>query len=180
MSTPLERLRERLARKSAARGRPGKGEDAVAPLVGEAAAPLDAVQAEPEPVPPRLVQRIVWGYESGVLPTPWLRGFKLLKALLEREGFAIRVDLLPLTAGPPYVDLLFVPDTVAHEARGLAPGARVVGLEERPEQAVFQTLVADLRTGTELVAPLPAAPAPTAPDSTQGRIVRYRGWERID
>jgi mannitol-specific phosphotransferase system IIBC component len=137
------------------------------------------------------VRRVVWGYQVGMLPVPWLMGFKRLKATLEREGFAIRVELLPLTSVPADADLLFVPDDLAEGARQAAPDAQVIALGSRPEQAVFQVLVEQLRAGTELSVPAPG-PVPTAstaapeeqdtspPPPTRGTIVRYRGWERID
>jgi hypothetical protein len=199
MSTPLDRLRKRLDRKAAARRNAPRDQestaegskpttrdtDSLAPLpAAEGADAADPGAPPPEPAEPRLVQRVVWGYEVGVLPVPWLMGFKRLKATLERAGFAIRVDLLPLSSLPADVDLLFVPDELAEAAREAAPDARVVALEGRPESAVFQTLVDQLRAGTELRAPLvppPAGEEAGAPaDAPRGTIVRYRGWERID
>jgi hypothetical protein len=214
MSTPLDHLRERLARKAAARRQPRGDAPGVGPASGaDASAPTGSSEqdvpgrrgagepitlAASEPVGPRVVRRIVWGYEVGVLPVPWLMGSKRLKAALERAGFAIRVDLLPLTGLPPDTDLLFVPDALADAARRAAPDAHVVCVDERPGPEVFQTLVDQLRAGVDLTvasdeaadaaedAAPPAEPAlgsdqprpPPAPP--RGKVVRYRGWERID
>ncbi|HZU07482.1 MAG TPA: hypothetical protein VFB73_16075 [Chloroflexota bacterium] len=190
METLLDAWRERLARKAAARRQaaeqradeppapPGDGPSAPA-----SASPPALPSAGPAPgsdaPQPRVVRRIVWGYRVGELPVPWLMGYKRLKATLERAGFAIRVELLPLTELPPDVDLLFVPSELAEMARAAAPAARVIALAGRPEPAVFQALVDQLRAGTELAAPSPpeAAQPPTAP---RGVVVRYRGRMRID
>jgi len=108
------------------------------------------------------------------------------------------VELLPLTGLPSDTDLLFVPEALADAARQAAPEACVVGVDERPAPEVFQTLVDQLRAGVELTAASdetadagadaapPAEPAagseqprpPPAPP--RGKVVRYRGWERID
>jgi hypothetical protein len=188
METLLEAWRERLVRKAAARQKaaepPAGAEDAPSTAVPPAPPPL----AEPGPPPsdqspaaPRVVRRIVWGYRVGELPVPWLMGYKRLKATLERAGFAIRVDLLPLTELPPEVDLLFVPSELAETARAAAPDACVIALAGRPEPAVFQALVDQLRAGTALAAPTPPGPEPGAPSTTpRGVVVRYRGRMRID
>jgi hypothetical protein len=209
MSTPLERLRARLARKAAARRQARR-----ATTDAELAPPPDAPDETPSPAAsapaePRLVRRIVWGYEVGVLPVPWLMGYKRLKAMIERAGFAIRVDLLPLSGLPADTDLLCVPDELAEAARAAAPEAYVLALGGRPPQDALQALVDQLGAGVELTAERTAAPAApasepeatapppaehdtftepeAAPEQTRvpfmpqrGKVVRYRGWERID
>ena len=192
MSTLLDRLRARLDRKAAARrrGAGGTARTAGAPEMlpeppSQTPSPAASETALP-PAEPRVVRRIVWGYAVGVLPVPWLMGYKRLKALLERERLAIRVDLLPLTSLPDEVDLLFVPDELAEDAGAAAPAARVIALGGRPQHAVFQSLVEQLRAGTELRPP-PSAPPEQAADDVaaeqsrpRGTIVRYQGWQRID
>ena len=190
MSRPLDRLRERLARKAAARRQTAPEQASAEPSASAAVPESRSPPAErAAPAQPRLVRRVVWAYEVGVLPVPWLMGYKRLKATLERAGFAIRVDMLPLTGLPDDVDLLFVPDELAETARQAAPSVQVTALEGRPEQTVFQALVDQLRAGTALAAPSapPATSIPAAeehggapPEAPRGTIVRYRGFERID
>ncbi len=214
MGTPLDHLRERLARKAAARRQtrgaapgagPASGADDSPPTrssgqeaAGGSGAGEQIAPTISEAVGPRVVRRIAWGYEVGVLPVPWLMGYKRLRAVIERAGFAIRVDLLPLTGLPPDTDLLFVPDALDDAARQAAPEARVVCVGERPTPEVFQTLVDQLRAGVELTVasgetadaeadsapPLEPAPGTERPEPPpaplRGKVVRYRGWERID
>jgi hypothetical protein len=225
MSTPLDRLRARLARKSAARRQ--RHDDTVGaepPIAAPAAEPPPPSPAEP-PVPaePRLVRRIVWAYEVGVLPVPWLMGYKRLRAMVERAGFAVRVDLTPLSGLPADTDVLCVPDDLAAAGRAAAPDAHIIAFEGRPPQEALRAVVDQLGAGvaltaeraatepaSELDAPaepaLPAEPAaewgapgrppaePGAPAEpaadpapprmpftpARGKIVRYRGWERLD
>jgi hypothetical protein len=189
----MDRLRAWSARKAAARrgtatepAPAGPAESTSGEPAGEdGQEPADA--AEPVAAPPdepRVVRRIVWAYEAGVLPGSWLMGCKRLKALLERAGFGIRVDMLPLTELPVDADVVFVPEALDEAARAAAPAARVIALAGRPEQEVFDALVAELRAGTELTAPPSAAASDEGVDAPgtapRGTVVRYRGWERID
>jgi hypothetical protein len=217
MSSPLDRLRARLARKAAARRRArGDATGAQPPIVVSAAEePLPAPEELPPPEP-RLVRRIVWGYEVGVLPVPWLMGYKRLKALVERAGFAVRVDLIPLSGLPDDTDVLCVPDELAAAGRAAAPEAHMLTFDERPPQEALQALLDQLAAGVELTAeragtevaaeeataepevavdvlwsqsaepgpPLEPAADPAQPRTpftpARGKIVRYRGWERLD
>jgi hypothetical protein len=218
MTTPLDRLRARLARKAAARRARGDAPNAEPPAAASPAEAPPPVPEPPVPAEPRLVRRIVWAYEVGVLPVPWLMGYKRLKAMVERAGFAVRVDLTPLSSLPADTDVLCVPDELAAAARETAPDAYLLALEGRPPQDALQALVDQLRANTELTAEraaatgvgtTPEAPAepgaeldvaasppaepgtaaePTAGSAqprtpftpARGKVVRYRGWERLD
>ena len=189
----MDRLRAWSARKAAARRGTATESPPAGPAESTAGEPAGedgretAEAAEPVAVPPgepRVVRRIVWAYEAGVLPGSWLMGCKRLKALLERAGFAIRVDMLPATELPADADVVFVPEALDEAARAAVPEARVIALAGRPEQEVFDALVAELRVGTDLIAPLVAttedAPTDAPSAAPRGTVVRYRGWERID
>ena len=208
MSTPLERLRARLARRSAARRQAGRDTKDAEQAPATAAADEEPPPTHSPPAEPRLVRRIVWAYEVGVLPVPWLMGYKRLKAMVERAGFAIRVDLIPLSGLPADTDLLCVPRELAEAARAAAPDAHLLALNERPPQESLQALVDQLGAGVGLTAERVAAPVSTAafdaPEGSaaepgapvepaadteqarvpftpaRGKVVRYRGWERID
>ena len=189
----MDRLRAWSARKAAARrgnptepAVPGPAESTSGEPAGEDGQET-AEAADSVPVPHgelRVVRRIVWAYEAGVLPGAWLMGCKRLKALLERAGFATRVDMLPTTELPADADVVFVPEALNEAARAAVPEARVIALAGRPEQEVFDALVAELRAGTELTAPPTAVAADegaaTPGTAPRGTVVRYRGWERID
>lgn len=225
MSTPLERLRARLARKSAAGRRARADMPSAEPpaTVPAAESPSSPPEAPLAPAAPRLVRRIVWAYEVGVLPVPWLMGYKRLKAMVERMDFAVRVDLTPLSSLPADSDVLCVPGELTVAGREAAPDAHLIAFSARPSQEALQALVAQLGAGVELTAeraatepapdmdaradssaraepdaeidiPVspptgPGAPSDPAVDSppqrtpftpARGKVVRYRGWERLD
>lgn len=126
----------------------------------------------------RAVRRLVCAYELGALPTWWLMVHRRLKASAERQGWRVKVDLVPLSSLPQEVDMLVVPRELAPMARARAPEAEVVpiGPDEYPRGVLelVDRLADASRYRIERVEPR----GPDAPP--EPRIVRYVGYERAD
>lgn len=77
---------------------------------------------------PRAVRRIACGYDLSALPAWWLMVHRRIKTAVERQGLRVKVDLAPLSALPPEVDLVIVPPELASTARERAPQAECVSI----------------------------------------------------
>jgi hypothetical protein len=129
---------------------------------------------------PKLLKKIVLGYELPALPTFLMRSFMLLRSKLGRAGFQIEVVLRPLNQLPPDTDLLFVPTGLVEAARQVAPPtARVVPLTaSTAQQPAYDELLKQLEAGQGIYA-LRVEAEEHQPGSRPGTIVRYRGYTRL-
>lgn len=128
---------------------------------------------------PRLVKKVVVGYDLNALPPALIRSFSVLRRRLERAGYEIEVVMRPLAELPPDVDVLFVPDQLVETAQHVAPGAQVMPLAlSAPYQPAFDELLQQLNSGQELYA-LRVEKGSDQPDGPRRVIVRYRGNERL-
>lgn len=87
---------------------------------------------------------VVFGYHDGRLPNPWFRAYKRAKRTIRLAGYHARVDLLPINALPPTVDVLATPPELAADAEAVSGvGERITSPPERV-QAELDGLVARL------------------------------------
>jgi hypothetical protein len=129
---------------------------------------------------PKLLKKIVLGYELPALPTFLMRSFMLLRSKLGRAGFQIEVVLRPLNQLPPDTDLLFVPTGLVEAARQAAPPtAWVVPLTaSTAQQPAYDELLKQLEAGQVIYA-LRVEAGEHQSGSRPGTIVRYRGYTRL-
>lgn len=125
---------------------------------------------------PRVVEKIVFGYENAV-PAALLVGFEQLKHKLKRAGLNVRVTFLPLHNLPDDVDVLLVAEDAVAAARKHAPDAEVIALQQYRNSPIYSTLVEQLQEGVELRAETEDGNGTT---SEQSRTTKYRGYRKID
>lgn len=126
---------------------------------------------------PRVVEKIVFGYENAV-PAALLIGFEQLKHKLKRAGLNITVTFLPLHNLPEDVDVLLVTEDAVASARKTTPNAaHVIVLRQYRNSPVYSTLVTQLQEGVEFRAKTKDDDGTT---SQQSHTVKYRGYRKID
>jgi hypothetical protein len=128
----------------------------------------------PEQGPPRVVRRIVCGYEPGLLAGDWLQAWRRLRHVLDRADLAVPGTLAPLDDLPDDTDVLIVPPELVEAARLAAPTAHLIATTAAAAAAGFDTLAAALVAGVDLTATRSPAPA------RDTRVVNYRGPSRLD
>jgi mannitol-specific phosphotransferase system IIBC component len=126
---------------------------------------------------PRVVEKIVFGYERAV-PAALLVGFEQLKHKLKRAGLNVRVTFLPLDNLPDDVDVLLVTEDAIVAARRHAPNAELIALQQYRNSPEYSMLVSQLQEGVELRVKTGNDDTGTA--SEQSQTVKYRGYRRVE
>ena len=125
---------------------------------------------------PKLVRRVVCGYQLGWLPGDWLQTWRRLDRVFARANLKVKATLAPLEDLPSDTDILVVPPDLRDAARTAVPeGTTILVTPASAAAGAFAELVARLEAGTEFTA------EKLDPDeANQPRIVSYRGHTRID
>jgi hypothetical protein len=133
----------------------------------------------PAPLGPRLVKKIVVGYELKAFPPALIRSYLVLRRKLEKAGYAFEAAMRPLTELPPDIDVLFVSQELVEAAQRAQPGAVVLPLVlNSAYQASFDDLLAQLAAGETLYARRTATEGGEA-GAAGPTILRYRGNDRV-
>ncbi|MBI5029376.1 MAG: hypothetical protein HZB51_02525 [Chloroflexi bacterium] len=130
-----------------------------------------------EPPQTRVLRQIVFGYTIDCFPGSLILGHHQLKRMIERAGFDVKVEMLPLTELPPNVDILIVPAELAEPSRQFASQCHVEILHDMANHPMYGDLIRQLEAGTAWSAARMVEPT-SAEDG--GQIMRYRGYERIE
>jgi hypothetical protein len=134
--------------------------------------------SEPEDSP-RLVRKVVVGYDLVALPPALIRCFMLLRSKIQRAGWQVEVGLRPLSELPPDTDVLFVSKSLVDAARRALPQAEILPLDlARSQQASFDEFLRQLAAAERLCAGR-LQPAEEQAESQRPPRVRYQGNTRI-
>jgi hypothetical protein len=135
---------------------------------------------QPAPLGPRLVKKIVVGYELKAFPPALIRSYLVLRRKLEKAGYAFEAAMRPLNELPPEVDVLFVAQELMEAAQRALPGAVVMPLVPNTAyQPAFDELLARLEAGTALYAQRAAPAEGDEAGAARSTILRYRGNDRV-
>jgi mannitol-specific phosphotransferase system IIBC component len=109
-------------------------------------------------------------------PGTVILGFNQLKLKLSRSQFDVKVSMEPISVRLD-ADIVFVPSQLAEAARRAAPQSQILVQHNPVGDPRYDALVRKLEEGSEWAA---ARVADSTMGSEQGRIMHYRGYERVD
>ncbi len=125
----------------------------------------------------RIIKRIVFGYSLDNFPGALIIGQHTLQRKLERAGFDVSVSFCPLSDLSADTDILIVAPELVPAACQAAPHSHVQIVEDFINHPAYDELIEQLQSGKEWTAArLADRPAATE----EGKIFKYRGYERID
>ena len=109
----------------------------------------EAATSNQSPPPgPKVVRRVVLGYQLGWLPGDWLRAWRRLDKLFAQAELNVQATLAPLDGLPDDTDILVVPPELRDAARQTArPGTPILVTPAASAAAAFADLVSRLQAG---------------------------------
>ncbi len=128
------------------------------------------------PSSPRRLRRIAFGYTLDNFPGALIVGQHQLTRKLERAGFDVAVSFCPLNDLPADTDILIVAPELVPAACQAAPHSHVQIVENFINHPAYDELIEQLQAGKEWM----AARLADRPVTEGGKILHYRGYERID
>lgn len=121
------------------------------------------------------LRKIVFGYERG-LPASLVVGVGQLKKQIQEAGLKVSVACHPLSDIPEDTDVILVAEKLVKTAQQRVSDAWVIPLKQFIDTPVYEELVTRLVEGVELKAEAEDAPEETS----QPKIIKYRGYQKID
>lgn len=121
------------------------------------------------------LRKIVFGYERR-LPASLVVGVRQLKKQIQEAGLKVSVVCYPLSELPEDTDVILVAEELAKTAQQRVPEAWVIPLKQFVDTPIYEELVTRLVEGIELKAETEDMPQETS----QPKIIKYRGYQKID
>lgn len=112
---------------------------------------------------------IVCAYAEGTLASAWFQAYQRLKRTVARAGVDAHVELTPITALPPKLDVLVVPPSLAHVAASFEGAIRCMVMS--PDELH--------QKGAELIAGLPRAARVQPEEGSSTSVALHRGFQLL-
>jgi hypothetical protein len=125
---------------------------------------------------PRVVRRVVCGFQQGYLPGDWLQTWRRLDRLFVRAQLKVKATLAPLDELPPDTDILVVPPELREASRSAVPtGTPILVTSAAAAASAFADLLERLQQGVEL-----SADRIDPSEAEEPKILTYRGQMLVD